>query len=112
MDGLSVYSVPQGTSWTSIYVSVQEQKVAVQLFLHGELDVGMDIIEMGKEFTQLFQSTRLDYKCAIHVMETSGLVGHPPKCHLLIVFLEEAGNDNVIFVSQLQLSLSFHRTFH
>jgi hypothetical protein len=54
--GLSVHTVPQGTIWSSVYVNVQEWKVAAQLSLHGELDVGMNAVEVVRETIQLFWS--------------------------------------------------------
>jgi hypothetical protein len=46
----------------------------------------MDVVEVVKEIMQLFQSMSLDHKCVIRIMEqTSGIIGHPAKCHLLKV---------------------------
>jgi hypothetical protein len=86
--------VPQGAIWSSVYVNVQEEKVAIPLKLHGEMDAGMDVTEVVMELLQLFGSMKTNYKCIIHVKEAKhGLIGCLGKCHLLEVFSEEVGND-------------------
>jgi hypothetical protein len=52
--GFPIYNVPQGTICSSGYVSVQEGKVAIHLILHGELNVGMNVVEVVKEIISLF----------------------------------------------------------
>jgi hypothetical protein len=46
--GSPVHGVSQGAVWSSVYVGVQERKVAVQLCLYAELVVGVNIVEMVK----------------------------------------------------------------
>jgi hypothetical protein len=39
-----------------VYVDIQEGKMAIGLSLHGEFDVGMDVVEVVEEVLQLFGS--------------------------------------------------------
>jgi hypothetical protein len=50
--GFPVHSVPQGAIWSSVYVNVQEGKMAILLSLYGELHV----IEVVEEVLQLLGS--------------------------------------------------------
>jgi len=54
VSGLPAHSVLQRAIWSAVYASVQEGKVAMWLSLHGELDAGLDVIEMVKEVIHLF----------------------------------------------------------
>jgi hypothetical protein len=65
--GLPVHTVPQGAVWSSAYVNVHEGKVTVQLSLHGERDVGMNVVEVVNEIIQLSWSVRPVHECVIHV---------------------------------------------
>lgn len=79
-----------------VYVSIQEGKVTIQLSLHGELDVRMDVNEVVMEVLQLFGSMGPYFECVIHVREPAcGLVGHPAKCHLLRVLHKEVGSESM-----------------
>jgi len=92
--GFPVHPVPQGAMRPSVYANIQKGKMAVGLSLHGELNVGMDVVEVVDKVLQLFGSMGPDHKCVIHVMEpTCGHEGHPAESHLLKIFHEEAGND-------------------
>jgi hypothetical protein len=46
---LPVCSVIQGVVWYSVYINAQKGKWAIQISLHGALDVGMFAIEVLKE---------------------------------------------------------------
>jgi hypothetical protein len=49
VDQFSVHSVTHRAVWSSVYVIVQEGKVAIWLSLHDKLDVGMYAIDVVKE---------------------------------------------------------------
>jgi hypothetical protein len=51
---------------SSVYVNIQEGKVAIGLSHHDELNVGMDVFEVVHH---LFGSMGTDHKCVIHVTE-------------------------------------------
>jgi hypothetical protein len=70
--------VSQGAIWSFVYFNVCEGKVAIQLTLDGELDVGMDVIEVVKEIIQLFWSMRPDHKCVTHNNVTNRWACRPP----------------------------------
>jgi hypothetical protein len=68
--------------------------MAVGLRLHGELDVGMDVVEVAEEALQLFISMGPDHEHVIHLREpTCELEGHPAESHFFKVFHEETSND-------------------
>jgi len=46
---LPVYSVTQETIQFSVYINIQEEKVAIWLSLHGESDLGMYAVKVVKE---------------------------------------------------------------
>jgi len=94
VDKFPVHTVPQGAIWSSVYVNIQEGKMAISLSLHSELYVRMDVVEVVEEVLQLFRSMRPDHECVIHVMEpTYGPLSHHAECYLLKVFHEEVGNN-------------------
>jgi hypothetical protein len=49
VSGLLVHGVDRGAVWSSVYFNIQEGKAAIRLSLHGETDVGMDVVEVVKE---------------------------------------------------------------
>jgi hypothetical protein len=53
-------NVTQGTVQSSIYTSFEEGKLASRLRLHGELDVGINAVEVVKEVDSLFWYMRPD----------------------------------------------------
>jgi hypothetical protein len=59
---LLIYSVTQGTIWLSVYVNIQEGKVAIWVSLHGKLGVGMYAAEVDKEAIRFFWSMRPDHE--------------------------------------------------
>jgi len=90
--GLPVHIVTQGAIWSSVYVHVHEGKVVIQL-LHGELDIGTNVVEAVNKITQLFWSMRPDYECSINITEpTSMLVAYPAEHHLFKVLHEDNGS--------------------
>jgi hypothetical protein len=46
MGELTVHNVP---IWSSVYVNVLGEKVAIHLSFHGEFDVGMNVVQVVKE---------------------------------------------------------------
>jgi hypothetical protein len=49
-----VHHISKGAIWSSVYVNVQLGTMVFRLSLHGELDFGVDVIEVIKEVLQLF----------------------------------------------------------
>jgi hypothetical protein len=52
--GFPVHPVPQRATWSSVYVNIQEGKMAIGLSLHAELNVKMDVVEVATAVLQLF----------------------------------------------------------
>jgi hypothetical protein len=48
-----VHTVPKGVIWSSVYVNIQEGKMAVRLSLHSELYVGIYVVKVVEEVLQL-----------------------------------------------------------
>jgi hypothetical protein len=73
--GFLVHTVPHGTIWSSVYVNIQERKMAIRISLHNELDFGMDVV---RKFLSSLGPWDHITKCVIHVTEQiRGLEGHP-----------------------------------
>jgi hypothetical protein len=49
--------------WSSAYANVQEGKVVIRLSLRGEVDVGMNAVQVVKEIIQPSWSMRPDHEC-------------------------------------------------
>jgi hypothetical protein len=92
--GLPACSVPQGGSYlVSCMGQCPGREGGYYDSFHGELDVGMNVVEVVKELFSFFQSIKPYHECVSHVMEpATWLVGHPAKCHLLKVLHEEVDN--------------------
>jgi hypothetical protein len=94
MNGFPLHILSLGAIWFSVYVIIQDGKVAVRPSLRGEFDVGMKVLEVVKGVIQIFWSMRPDHEFVIHVTEpTLGLVDYYIECHLLKVFHEEVVTD-------------------
>jgi len=83
MNGFPLHILSLGAIWFSVYVIIQDGKVAVRPSLRGEFDVGMKVLEVVKGVIQIFWSMRPDHEFVVYAAESaSGLVSRSAECHL------------------------------